>query len=128
MHARALYVAFDVYPRPKGSSSHIASMITALAREFAPVCVLCPGDADLPLHQNDGTVEIHRLPDTHRDVLRRAMLFAQFVEFHVGRHSRPARRAGVSGNFRSHRAADLGAGVFASRFRGERHAADFAPD
>ena len=87
MHARALYVAFDVFPRPKGSSSHIASMITALARDFAPVRVLCLGDADLPLHQIDGDTEIHRLPGTHRDVLRRAMLFAQFVEFHAARHA-----------------------------------------
>ena len=44
---RALYVAFDVFPRPKGSSSHIASMIAALAGDFGPVCVLCLGDATL---------------------------------------------------------------------------------
>ena len=72
MRARALYVAFDVFPRPKGSSSHIASMVAALAKEFAPVCVLCLGDGELPLYQADGAVEIHRLPSTHRDVLHRA--------------------------------------------------------
>jgi len=83
MRARALYVAFDVYPRPKGSSSHIASMVAALAKEFAPVCVLCLGDGELPSYQVDGPVEIHRLPSTHRDVLHRATAFAQFVEFHA---------------------------------------------
>lgn len=87
MRARALYVAFDVFPRPKGSSSHIASMVAALAKEFAPVCVLCLGDGELPLYQVDGAVEIHRLPSTHRDVLHRATAFAQFVEFHARRYA-----------------------------------------
>ncbi len=82
MRARALYVAFDVYPRPKGSSSHIASMVAALTREFARVSVLCLGDTDLPLHQDDGAVEIYRLPAPPRDVLQRATAFAQFVELH----------------------------------------------
>jgi glycosyltransferase involved in cell wall biosynthesis len=87
MQSRALYVAFDVFPKPKGSSSHIASMIIALARDFAPVCVLCLGDAELPAYQIDGAIEIHRLPGTHRDVLHRATAFAQFVEFHAARHA-----------------------------------------
>ena len=87
MQARALYAAFDVYPRPKGSSSHIASMIAALARDFAPVCVLCLGDAELPPHEINGGVEIHRLPGMHAQVLQRATAFAQFVEFHAGRHA-----------------------------------------
>ena len=87
MQARALYAAFDVYPRPKGSSSHIGSMIAALARNFAPVCVLCLGDAELPAHEIDGGVEIYRLPGMHAQVLQRATAFAQFVEFHAGRHA-----------------------------------------
>lgn len=82
----SLYVAFDVFPRPKGSSSHIASMIVALAREFAPVTVLCLGDGELPLFETAGGVTIHRLPGgVARDVLVRATAFAQFVEFHAGR-------------------------------------------
>ncbi|MFN0106594.1 MAG: glycosyltransferase [Bryobacteraceae bacterium] len=87
MRARALYVAFDVFPRPKGSSSHIASMTTALARDFAPVCVLCLGDPELPVVQNEGAAVIHRLPGAHRDTLRRATAFAQFVEFHAARQA-----------------------------------------
>ncbi len=62
-------------------------MIAALARDFAPVCVLCLGDAELPAHENDGSVEIHRLPGMHAQVLQRATAFAQFVEFHAGRHA-----------------------------------------
>ena len=86
MRARALYVAFDVFPRPKGSSSHIASMIAALAREFAPVCGLCLGDAELPAYQDEGAVVIHRMPGVSRDLLQRATAFAQFVAFHAERH------------------------------------------
>jgi glycosyltransferase involved in cell wall biosynthesis len=85
MPARALYVAFDVYPRPKGSSSHIASMVQALAREFAPVCVLCLGDAELPAHEASACVEIFRLPAAGPDLLQRATAFAQFVEMHATR-------------------------------------------
>ncbi|HEU0121012.1 MAG TPA: glycosyltransferase [Bryobacteraceae bacterium] len=83
MRARALYIAFDVYPRPKGSSSHIASMVKALARDFAPVCVLCLGDGELPPHEESGDITIHRLPGGTRDVLHRATAFAQFVAFHA---------------------------------------------
>lgn len=85
MTARALYVAFDVYPRPKGSSSHIASMVAALARDYAPVCVLCLGDGELPLREAFAGGEIYRLPGTQRDVLGRATAFAQFVEGHAAR-------------------------------------------
>lgn len=87
MRARALYVAFDVYPRPKGSSSHIASMIQALAQGFAPVCVLCLGDAEHPEVEAFDGITIYRLPAIHRDVLERATAFAQFVGFHAARHA-----------------------------------------
>ena len=82
---RALYVAFDVFPRPKGSSSHIASMIAALAGDFGPVCVLCLGDATLAPFEEVGSVSIYRMAAVSRDVLARATAFAQFVEFHARR-------------------------------------------
>lgn len=85
MRARALYVAFDVYPRPKGSSSHIASMVRALAREYGPACVLCLGDAELPVFESGPDGEIHRWAGGERDVLQRATAFAQFVEGHARR-------------------------------------------
>ena len=78
---RALYVAFDVFPRPKGSSSHIASMIAALGREFGPVTVLCLGDSELAPFEEDGAISIYRMAAVSRDVLVRATTFAQFVEF-----------------------------------------------
>jgi glycosyltransferase involved in cell wall biosynthesis len=90
MRARSIYAAFDVFPRPKGSSSHIASMITALSREFAPLTLLCLGAPDLPLYQREGSIEILRLPATDKDPLRRAEAFAAFVHREVA-----ARAAGL---------------------------------
>jgi glycosyltransferase involved in cell wall biosynthesis len=83
MPSRALYVAFDVYPRPKGSSSHIASMVQALALEFPLVTVLCLGDPELPDHEVVAGVEILRLAARPPDLLQRATAFAQFVETHA---------------------------------------------
>lgn len=85
MFARALYIAFDVYPRPKGSSSHIRSMLAALANDFRPVCALCLGGPELPLVEEQDGLTIYRLPGQHRDVLARATAFAHFVEFHARR-------------------------------------------
>jgi len=62
-------------------------MVAALARDFAPVCVLCLGDAELPPYQSEQGIEIYRLPGSYRDVLQRAMAFAQFVAFHAQRHA-----------------------------------------
>jgi glycosyltransferase involved in cell wall biosynthesis len=85
MCARALYVAFDVYPRPKGSSSHIASMVSALEQEYGAVTVLCLGGPELPLLERTGGVEIHRYPAGERELLARATGFAQFVSLHATR-------------------------------------------
>lgn len=82
---RSLYIAFDAYPRPKGSSSHIASMIEALAQDFAPVRVLCLGEAPLAaIEASTPGIEIHRFAGTHvRDALERAGAFARFVAGHA---------------------------------------------
>jgi glycosyltransferase involved in cell wall biosynthesis len=85
MRARALYVAFDVYPRPKGSSSHIASMVSALEQEYGAVTVLCLGSPELPLLEQTGGVVIHRYPAGQRELLARATGFAQFVSLHTSR-------------------------------------------
>jgi len=81
--ARSVYIAFDRYPLPKGSSSHIRSMTTALAESHGPLTLLCLGAPDLPVHECSGDIEIVRMPATHSDVLRRATAFAEFVAHHV---------------------------------------------
>lgn len=77
---KSIYIAFDVFPRMKGSSSHIALMATALERKHAPVWLLCLGYGDMPLAQEEGGVFIHRYKMYHPNMLRRAVGFMEFVE------------------------------------------------
>ena len=76
---RAVYIAFDVFPRQKGSTSHTASMVRALAREHAPVWLLCLGFADMPRVQLEGALTIYRYTEHHPNLLVRAGGFARFV-------------------------------------------------
>jgi glycosyltransferase involved in cell wall biosynthesis len=77
---RSVYLAFEAFPRPKGSSSHIAAMVGALARRRAPVWLLCCGYGDMPARQVEGSVTIWRYKAYHPNMLRRAAGFAEFVE------------------------------------------------
>ena len=56
---RSVYVAFEAFPRPKGAASHIASMVTALRRDYAPVLLLCLGFGDMPEWQDEDGIVIH---------------------------------------------------------------------
>ncbi|MBU2549983.1 MAG: glycosyltransferase family 4 protein [Proteobacteria bacterium] len=76
---RSIYVAFEVFPRPKGASSHIAAMVTALAENRGPVWLLCCGFADMPAWQREGDIVIHRFKVHHPNLLRRAKEFGDFV-------------------------------------------------
>jgi len=75
----AVYIAFDVFPRPKGSSSHIASMVHALSRRFQPAWLLCLGYGDMPSRQVEEDVIIYRHKLYHPNLLRRATEFMEFV-------------------------------------------------
>lgn len=79
----SIYVAFDRYPQPKGSSSHIRSMTAALAETHGPVTLLCLGSESLPIYERSGEIEIVRMPSMHSDLLRRATAFAEFVAHHT---------------------------------------------
>ena len=76
---RSVYIAFEAFPRPKGSSSHIASMVAALARGHAPVWLLCCGYGDMPARQVEGDVVIYRHKVYHPNMLRRSAEFGRFV-------------------------------------------------
>lgn len=82
---KTLYIAFDIFPRAKGSSSHIASMVTALERTFGAVELLCLGTSEMPAYQKEGGIEIFRFRKLHRDLLTRATGFARFVAERVGK-------------------------------------------
>lgn len=75
----AIYAAFDVFPRAKGSSSHIASMVQGLARQFGSVRLLCLGTAQMPARQVEGTIEILRYREPLVGLATRATGFANFV-------------------------------------------------
>lgn len=78
---RAVYIAFDVFPRPKGSSSHIRAMLEALTNSFAPVIAICLGDPETPAVERQESLEIHRLSTAkYPDLLDRATAFAKLVE------------------------------------------------
>ncbi|MBI5570464.1 MAG: glycosyltransferase family 4 protein [Desulfomonile tiedjei] len=76
---RSVYIAFEVFPRPKGASSHIAAMVTALAEHHAPVLLLCLGYADMPSLQIEGSVLVLRHKVHLPNLLRRAEEFGEFV-------------------------------------------------
>lgn len=79
----AIYAAFDVFPRAKGSSSHIASMVQALARNFGSVRVLCLGTPEMPARQVEGPIEILRYREFAPGLAARATGFANFVRTHA---------------------------------------------
>jgi glycosyltransferase involved in cell wall biosynthesis len=79
----AIYAAFDVFPRPKGSSSHIASMVQALAKSFHGVRLLCLGTPEMPLRQCEDSIEILRYTTPNAGLTARATGFANFVREHA---------------------------------------------
>lgn len=79
----AIYAAFDVFPRAKGSSSHIASMVQALARNFRHVRVFCLGTAEMPVRQVEGSIEILRYNEPVAGLAARATGFANFIREHA---------------------------------------------
>ncbi len=80
---KALYIAFDVFPKPKGSTSHIASMAATLGETFGAVEVLCLGMPEMPAWQREGRIEIRRFTERRRELTGRATAFARFVEERV---------------------------------------------
>jgi len=80
LEPRSVYVVFEAFPRPKGASSHISGMVTALSENYAPVLLLCLGYGDMPAFQREGRVFVLRHKIYHPNVLKRAVEFGGFVE------------------------------------------------
>ena len=79
----SVYAAFEAFPRPKGASSHIAAMVSALAVNYAPVWLLCCGFADMPPLQLEGDIVIFRHKMHHPNLLRRAAGYGDFIFEHL---------------------------------------------
>lgn len=87
MNPRSVYIAFEAFPRPKGASAHIASMVEALATDFSPVLLLCLGYGDMPAFQDAGDIHIQRFKAYHPNMLKRAFEFGGFVHETIDRYA-----------------------------------------
>lgn len=76
---RSIYAAFEVFPRAKGASTHIAAVVQALARQYPPVWLLCCGVGEMPGFQREADIVIWRYKEPHSNMLRRALGFGRFV-------------------------------------------------
>ena len=76
---KSVYIAFEAFPRPKGASSHILSMIMAMAEKNSPVLLLCLGFGDMPAWQQEGDIIIKRFKGYHPNMLKRSEGFSAFV-------------------------------------------------
>ncbi len=74
-----LFATFDVFPLPKGSSTHIAHTLGALASLFGPVNLASLGFGDMPRYQEEGDISIFRCLSHHPNFLKRTEYFYDFI-------------------------------------------------
>lgn len=82
----SIYICFEAFPRPKGASSHIASMVEAMSKTFGSVLLISLGYADLPAFQVEGNIYIKRYKQYHPNMLKRAEGFAEFISDTLARY------------------------------------------
>jgi glycosyltransferase involved in cell wall biosynthesis len=84
MKQRVLYTAFDVFPSPKGASTHIAYFLRGLTSRGYDVTLITPGDGTLPIKDDFEGVHLLRIPpEGQANFLSRAASFGQAVLEHV---------------------------------------------
>ena len=77
---RLLYSAFDVFPSPKGSSTHMTHVLQGLVRAEFQVDVITPGTADLSLQEALYGTQVYRVPAAESgSFLQRAAEFGEAV-------------------------------------------------
>jgi glycosyltransferase involved in cell wall biosynthesis len=75
---RVFYSAFDVFPSPKGATTHIVHFLRGLVNNGYEVELLTPGDGLLPLEADWEGVRIRRVPPLNgENFLARALAFGQ---------------------------------------------------
>jgi glycosyltransferase involved in cell wall biosynthesis len=75
-----LFTTFDVFPLPKGSSTHIAHTLHALTSLFGPVNLATLGFGDMPRYQEEGDISIFRCLSHHPNFLKRTEYFYDFIQ------------------------------------------------
>jgi len=81
----ALFATFDVFPLPKGSSTHIAHTLKALVSLFGTVNLASLGFGEMPRFQQEGDISIHRCLSHHPNFLKRTEYFYEFIHDTVNR-------------------------------------------
>ncbi|HNW27479.1 MAG TPA: glycosyltransferase family 4 protein [Spirochaetota bacterium] len=81
----ALFATFDVFPLPKGSSTHIAHTLKALSALFGQVNLVSLGFGEMPRFQQEGEISIYRCLSHHPNFLRRTEFFYDFIHDTVDR-------------------------------------------
>ncbi len=74
-----LFATFDVFPLPKGASTHIAHVLRALSGRFERVHCAVLGHGDMPRRQEEGNIVIHRCLADHPNFLKRTEYFRDFM-------------------------------------------------
>ncbi len=74
-----LFSAFDLFPSPKGASTHIAHTVKAMEKKFGKTTLVSLGYGDMPGYQEEGNIVIRRFLDTHPNLLERTDFFGDFV-------------------------------------------------
>ncbi|MCP4213131.1 MAG: glycosyltransferase family 4 protein [bacterium] len=80
MNKNVLFSTFDVFPLPKGSTTHIAQTIQALAEVFETTHLACLGGGDMPGFQKENNIIIRRCLNNHPNFLKRTEYFGQFLD------------------------------------------------
>jgi glycosyltransferase involved in cell wall biosynthesis len=84
MKRRILYTAFDIFPSPKGASTHIAYFLRGLAGAGYDVTLITPGDGMLPAEDDFEGVRLLRIaPVSQTHFLSRATAFGEAVLEHL---------------------------------------------
>ncbi|HQF08724.1 MAG TPA: glycosyltransferase family 4 protein [Spirochaetota bacterium] len=81
----ALFATFDVFPLPKGSSTHIAHTLKALSALFGQVNLVTLGFGEMPRFQKEGDISIYRCLSHHPNFLKRTEYFYDFIHGTVDR-------------------------------------------
>ncbi|MEC5386190.1 glycosyltransferase family 4 protein [Uliginosibacterium sp. H3] len=74
---RALYASFDRVPSPKGAATHIERFAGTLFDTFGGGLLYVLGDASLPAHGREGSVEVLRHISQHDNLVDRTQHFGQ---------------------------------------------------
>lgn len=75
-----LYSAFDVFPGTKGTQAHIARNVESITSFAGRVTLACLGFDDMPSYQVENNVTIRRFKSMHPNFLKRAHMYADFLD------------------------------------------------